>query len=128
MNEQTVKAAHAQQMYEQRDVHLGHLPGPILRDIARNDSAPREWRRAAVELMLDKKCPEVNHPDLADLLREVRAQHDAKDEVQSIVESAIEGPLDDMPDVVEAHESQRPVTGPFTASFTTHSLYQDDIV
>jgi hypothetical protein len=112
MNEQIVKAAHAQQMYDQRDVHLGHLPGPILRDIARNDSAPREWRRAAVELMLDRKCPEVNHPDLAELLREVKAQREAKDEVQSIVESAIEQPLED----------DTPAPGPFVASFTTKNF------
>lgn len=95
-----------QKMFEQRYEHIGHLPGPILRDIARNESAPREWRKAAIELMLDKGCPEANHPDFLSLLLEVKSQREAKDEVQSIVESAIEAPLDDAP-------------GPFKASFTT---------
>jgi hypothetical protein len=116
MNEAIAKAAQAQRLFEQRFEQLGHLPGPILRDIARNGSAPREWRKAAIELMLDKKCPEVNHPDLLALLVEVRAQREAKDEVQSIVESAIEAPLEDVP------------TGPFKASVTTESLTRDEVV
>jgi hypothetical protein len=120
MNEQIYKAAHAQHTYDQREAHLGHLPGFILRDIARNDAAPREWRKAAVEIMLEKGCAEVSHPELAELLREVKAHHEAKSEVQSIVESAIESPLDD-------HVSQKQA-GPFSAGFTTQSLYQDTIV
>jgi hypothetical protein len=116
MNEAIYKAAHAEYTFSQRDAHLGHLPGPILRDIARNESAPREWRKAAIELMLDKHCPEVNHPDLLSLLLEVKAHREAKDEVQSLVESQIEQPLEDAP------------TGPFKASFTTQSQTKDDVV
>ncbi len=125
MNEEIYWSAHAQHTFEQRDAHLGHLPGPILRDIARNDAAPREWRKAAIELMLEKNFPEVNHPDLRGLLQEVKSEREAKDEVQSIVESAIEGPLDQ---VFRSSGSENVPTGPFQASFTTKSLNQDEVV
>jgi len=70
-------------------------------------------------LMLDKGYPEVNHPDLFALLLEVKAGRDAKDEVQSVVESAIEAPLDEV--------NSQP-SGALKASFTTANLTQDETV
>jgi|SRR5580693_654566 hypothetical protein len=105
---------HAQLMFDQRDAHLGHLPGEILRDMARNESAPKEWRKAAVQIMLDKKIPYTSHPDIAWLVQEIQAESEARDEVESIVETAIEGPIQ----VHNAVPAQVP-TGPFKASFTT---------
>lgn len=72
---------------------LQHLPGQILRDLARNDSAQHSWRKAAVQLMLEKGYPEASHPDLVWLVQEVKAEMDVKQEVEAIVESAIEQEL-----------------------------------
>jgi hypothetical protein len=132
MNEDIQKADRNSRLYAQRNDQLGHLTGPILRDLARNESATREWRKAAIELMLDKGCHEVNHPDLFALLMEVKSQREAKDEVQSIVESAIEAPLDDTPSqgAIDGHKAslQEQKTGPFKAGFTTANLTQDETV
>lgn len=83
-------------MSETRD-QLKHLPGQILRDLARNESASREWRKAAVALMIEKGYPEVWHPDLLLLMAEVKAELEAKDEVAAVVEGAIEGELPQAP-------------------------------
>ena len=138
MNDAIYKAAVAKQQFADRCDHLGHLPSYILRDLARNDAAPREWRKAAIELMLDKGYKEVNHPDLLGLLVEVQHQREAKEEVQAIVESAIEGPLEDhavtiqeIQDFAAALPKPEPIPeppGPFKASFTTQSQNQDDVV
>lgn len=113
MDEQAAKAAHEQKMFEQREDHLGHLPGHILFDLARNEAAPREWRKAAVELLIDKNYPQAKHPDLALLVLEIKNERTARGEVEAVVESAIEGEI--------SH-----YTGPFKASFTTRSLVGGD--
>jgi|HubBroStandDraft_1064217.scaffolds.fasta_scaffold40884_4 hypothetical protein len=145
MNEAILHSARDKQLFAQRNDQLGHLTGPILRDLARNESASREWRKAAIELMLDKGCVEVNHPDLFALVMEVKSQREAKDEVQSIVEAAIEAPLDEAGMILKPwplanHPAPQPLkdlagqvaivqpTGPFKAGFTTANLTQDETV
>lgn len=110
MEESVNKRAHAQLMYEQREAHLGNLPPQILLDLARNEAATREWRKAAVQLLLDHNFPQAAHPDLATLVMEINNEHTAKHDVQAVVESAIEEEL------------------PFAASVTTRSLVHDDII
>lgn len=88
-------------MFEQRAEHIGHLPAQILLDLARNEAATREWRKAAVELLIDKGFPQANHPDLTGLVMEIRAERAAKQEVEAVVETAIEeevAPFDDSND------------------------------
>lgn len=90
MNAELVRAAHAQKMFEQRESHIGHLPAQILLDLARNEAATREWRKAAVELLIDKGFPQANHSDLTGLVMEIKAERAAKQEVEAVVETAIE--------------------------------------
>jgi hypothetical protein len=73
-----------------RDRTLAQLPSSILFDLARNESASREWRKAAVELMLDKNLPHVGSIELALLVHEIQLERMAKKEVAAVVESAIE--------------------------------------
>lgn len=94
--------------YEQRNEQLGILPGHILLTIATNESAGMRWRKAAVEIMLEHKCAEVNKPEIASILAEVKKDRYAKEEVTDVVETAIESPL-------EEHGAQK-------ASVTTQSL------
>lgn len=103
--------------YEQRHEQLGHLPGDILLTIATNESAEPRWRKAAVELMLELKHPQVNKPEIASLLAEVKKDRYAKDEVIDVVETAIEQP---MPEVVTKPKEEG--FGPLFASVTTKSL------
>lgn len=108
------KRVHADKMFDQREEQLGHFPAQILLDLARNEAASHEWRKAAVQLLLDKNYPQANHPDLAVLMLEIRSEGTAKDDVESVVESAIEG------EIVNH--------GAPSASVTTKSLQGDEVV
>lgn len=103
--------------YEQRHEQLGHLPGDILLTIATNESAEPRWRKAAVELMLELKHPQVDKPEIASLLAEVKKDRYAKDEVIDIVETAIEQPMAET-----STETKEKGFGPLFASVTTRSL------
>lgn len=138
----------AEMLFEQREAHLGTLSGDALRDIARNESAPYRWRKAAVKIMLDKGFPQVNHPDLYLLLMDVKADKDAHNEVESVVESAIESQIPQVgkqvleASKVEYHTKEVPATLPkhsgatllvkheepkeLKASVTTKTLQQDE--
>jgi hypothetical protein len=117
--------AHKQLMFEQREAHLGPLTAEVLRDLARNESAPHEWRRAAVEILLDRQASYVSHPDLAALVAEIRlaeecARQAARSEVESIVESIIAEPPPE-------EAAPAPVSaGPFAASVTTAALARNE--
>src|SRR5690242_4549031 len=113
MNEQIARAARAKALFDQRNEQLGHLPAQILLALARNEAATREWRKAAVQMMMDKNF-DVSHPDLSLLVLEIKAEQDAKQEVQAIVEAAAETDMD--------AEPGEPESGPFKASFTTDSM------
>lgn len=76
------------------EFHLQNLTPEVLRDIARNESATREWRKAATKFLLDRKHPFANHPDVRELLAEILKEREAEQEVKAIVESAIEAPLE----------------------------------
>lgn len=53
--------------WEHRYEQLSHLPEAQLLSLARNESAPLEFRLFALELMKNKGYPSVNHPDLKGL-------------------------------------------------------------
>ena len=92
---------------------ISHLPGEILFSLARNDSASPDFRKAAVQLLLEKGCHQANNPELAVMVAEVKRSYDAKVEVEAIVESAIEAELP---------------SGPFRASVTTQTMFADPII
>lgn len=73
---------------------LDPLPASILFDVARNDSATFEWRKAAVRLLRKKGYKQANHEELAWLVKEIEKDEQAEKEVIAVVESAIEGDLD----------------------------------
>jgi len=74
---------------------LDVLPAHILLDLARNESASYEWKKAAVRLMRKKGYDkQASHPELAWLVREIEKDEQAEQEVIAVVESAIEGDLD----------------------------------
>jgi hypothetical protein len=91
---------------------ISHLPGEVLFSLARNESASLDFRKAAIQLMLEKDCRQVNAPELALLVSEVKRGQDAKLEVEAIVESAIE----------------QEIPGPFRASVTTKTMQQPDFI
>ena len=101
---------HKQSQVEQ----ISHLPGDVLLSLARNESATREMRKAAVKLMLDKGFPQYKHPELVLLVLELRKEGEAEVEVESIVESAIEAEI--------------PHNGALKAGFTTANMFQDEVV
>lgn len=73
---------------------MGDLTPEVLRDIARNEAASREWRKAAVKFLLTRGHIFVNHHDFSELLAEIKSEQEAELEVQAIVESATERPLE----------------------------------
>ena len=123
-------------LWGQREAQFGHLPGSILRDMARNEATPYAMRKEAVRIMLAKGYREAGHPELEKFVSEIRAEQEANDEVTSIVESAIEGPLPEahnLPHVIldaklpDSGGFDEKNAGPFRASVTTKTLMQDDI-
>lgn len=120
-------------LFEQRQDQFGHLPAQILFDLARNEAATREWRKAAVEFLLDRNATQASHPELAALVMEIKAERVAKREVEAVVESAVEGELEtefhvpSVPATLPPHSGETlKVAGPFSASITTASLTGDD--
>lgn len=67
---------------------LGNLSVEVLRDLARNESASKEWRKAAVELLLERRHPHANHPELRELVYEIKAEKEAKTEVEALAAEA----------------------------------------
>ncbi len=90
MNEHIARKSHAAELFAQRESHLGGLPAHVLLDLARNEAASREWRKAAVELLLDKGFAQANHPELTAVVMEIKAERAARVEVEAVVESAVE--------------------------------------
>lgn len=88
---------------------IAHLAESTLFDLARNESASVEFRRAAVGIMLDKGYKKAGHPELGLILAEIKKEREARGEVEAIVESAIESPI--------------PQSPALTASVTTKSLF-----
>jgi hypothetical protein len=93
--------------------HLKDFPDHVLRDLGRNDSAQRDYRKRAVEILLVRKSAYAKHDDLRELVYEIEAELDG---VQ------FEYPA---PEVVV--EPVKP-SGPLVAAVTTKTLFGSDIV
>jgi hypothetical protein len=66
------------------EVHLAGLSAEVLRDLARNEAASKEWRKAAVELLILKQHPFADHSDLRELKFEIQAEEEARVEVEAL--------------------------------------------
>jgi hypothetical protein len=82
--------------------HLRHLTDSILRDVARNDCAPHDYRKFAVELLLVRKSPYAEHEDLREFVRELEAE---------------------MGELQFEYPAPEPGPGPMVAEFTTKNLF-----
>jgi hypothetical protein len=88
----------------QAEIHLSHLSPEVLRDLARNEAASKEWRKAAVELLLEKKHSHANHPELRQLVFEIKAEREAKVEVEAL---AAQSPENEQVLVLDAEASKQ---------------------
>ena len=86
--------------------HLKHLPDYVLLDIARNESAQRDYRLFAVELLQARKSEKITHPEVQHLVQELEIELDG---------------------LVFEHPAP-PSTGPMTASVTTATMFADNPV
>jgi hypothetical protein len=96
--------------FEDHNKHLLHLPDHILRDLGRNEAAPRDYRKAAVELLLNRRSPYAAHTDLQGFVHELEAE--------------MEGIQFEFP-APETAFSQATETGPLSASVTTTTMFSD---
>ena len=76
------------------NLELDLLPASILFDVARNESASYEWKKAAVKLLRARGHKQAAHPELAWIVRALEKEDQAEKEVIAVVESAIEVDLD----------------------------------
>ena len=56
------------------NTHLLEFTPEVLRDLARNDAAPWDYRKAAVEVLINKKHPYFKHEDLRELVHELNVE------------------------------------------------------
>lgn len=93
------------------------FPAHVLLAMATNESATKYYRKAAVRLLLEHKSILADHPSLRELRMELREEDAAKQEVEAIVDNAMHEPEVTCPE---------PDKGPFQASVTTKSLFQNE--
>ena len=91
-------------------LHLRPLPDATLRDLGRNEAAPRDYRKFAVELLLHRRSPYAKHSDLQQFVAEL--------------ETEMDGIQTEFP----APEPVDPGPGPLTCSVTTKTMFGQDVV
>lgn len=72
------------------EVVLSPLTAEVLRDIARNESCSKSWRKAALSFLIKRKHGYQMLPEFLILRQEILDEQTAESEVQDAVESAIE--------------------------------------
>lgn len=63
--------------YTHRD-ELRKLHDNNIRDIARNEATPYKWRKAAVEVLLERNSSMADHPDFVLIRREISKEKESK--------------------------------------------------
>ena len=86
--------------------HLRSFNEVILRDLARNEAAPRDYRKYAVELLVNRKSPFAKHPDLREFVNELEVELDG---------------------IVFEHPAPSGL-GPLTAGVTTKTMFMDGTI
>ena len=94
--------------FDDHNAHLKPFPDSILRDIARNGSAPHDYRKAAVELLLNRKSPLAQHEDLREFVWELEAEMEG-------IQLEFPAPAE------EVKQEEKP--GPLRASVTTKTMF-----
>lgn len=89
--------------------HLLTFPDQVLRDLARNESAPYDYRKFAVEQLLKRRSPFAKHTDLVGFVGEIEGELDG---IQT--EFLAPNPAEN--------------SGPLTASVTTKTMFGRDVV
>lgn len=124
--------------------HLKDFPDHVLRDLGRNDSAQRDYRKRAVEILLVRKSAYAKHDDLRELVYEIEAELDG---VQFEYPAPEQGEtlLGRLPEGQTAVTSENwvvtslspdqdirpyviPAQGPLVAAVTTKTLFGSDVV
>lgn len=90
--------------FNDHNAHLKAFPPEVLRDIARNDAADRQYRKAAFEILFSRKHPYAKHPDFRYLAQELEIE--------------LEGIQFEFPAPSEG-------AGPLTAGVTTKTMFGD---
>lgn len=78
--------------FSDKGQHLLPLPDHILVDIARNEAAQEDYRKLAVEILINRKSPKVKHPDLYALVDVLKAELELT-EIQVVIPEQGSGPL-----------------------------------
>lgn len=104
--------------FEDRFEHFGNMAPQVLFALARNESAIREYRKCAVEILLYEKHKLAEHPDLAQFVAELKAQTPAVIHESEVAEKEEVAPV----------VAQKEEAGPFKASVTTATLHADDVI
>jgi hypothetical protein len=86
------------------------FPDTALRDLARNECAPHEHRKLAVEILHNRKSPYASHADLQEFVSELEAEMDG---------IVLDHPAPDITPV------PAPNPGPLQSSVTTKTLFAD---
>lgn len=90
--------------WEHRYEHLDHLPEYVLFSLARNEAAPVEFRRTALEIMVSKGFKSAENPIFRGL--------------------GLDFEVIEVPEIVPVQEE----SGPLKASVTTETLYGNKII
>ena len=90
--------------FEDRGEHLLAFPDSTLRDIARNDCAPHNYRKLAVEILVGRKSPFARHADLLPFITELAVELDG---------------------IELNHPAPESGPGPLTSSVTTVTMFND---
>ncbi len=72
---------------------LQNLTHEVLRDVARNESCSKAWRKAAIKLLMYRNHKYQYLPDFRELKEEISEEQTAEREVKAVVEQAIEAPI-----------------------------------
>lgn len=99
---QSVYHGHQESDKTNAEIILEPLTAEVLRDVARNESSSRAWQKAAVRFLIERNHHYQFHPDFKELVKEINDEAKAAEEVQAIVESAVEEPLSSLSELEEA--------------------------
>jgi hypothetical protein len=88
--------------FDDKGQHLKAFPDSTLLDIARNGSAQHDYRLLSVEILVARKSPRAQHPDIQDLVRELEIELDGV-----------------------VFENPAPSSGPLVASVTTKTMSEE---
>ena len=79
--------------FDDQNRHLLDLPDHVLRDLARNDCAQRDYRKLAVEILCNRKSRLAQHEDLREFVQELEVEFEGIQFEFPAIEVSGPGPL-----------------------------------